>query len=159
VRLEERITVRAPQEKLWEFLSDTSRYPSFMYGITRWDVDGEHPWGLGARYSVRMKVGTAHVGGVVEVVEFDEGREVAWTSVTGVDQRGRWRLRGRGPAQTEVTLRLSFTLAGGFLSRLVERIASRMVRDNLHRSLLALKVQVEGGVPPTGEPGTEARAQ
>ena len=49
--------------------------------------------GLGARYSMRMHVGSADVGGLVEIVEFDEPADLAWTSVTGIDQRVRWRLR------------------------------------------------------------------
>ena len=42
---------------------------------------------------MRMRAGSAEIGGLVEVVEWDEGRDMAWTSVTGIDQRGRWRLR------------------------------------------------------------------
>ena len=48
---------------------------------------------MGSRYRMRMHVGSADVGGLVEVVELDENRDLAWTSVTGIDQRGRWRLR------------------------------------------------------------------
>ena len=53
---------------------------------------GREP-GIGARYRMRMHVGSADVGGLIEVVEYDEGRDIAWTSITGIDQRGRWRLR------------------------------------------------------------------
>ena len=67
----------------------------FMVGITRWEVVGEQARGLGARYRILMLVGSAEVGGLVEIVEYDEGRDLAWTSVTGLDMRGRWRLRER----------------------------------------------------------------
>ena len=40
-----------------------------------------------------MRVGSAEVGGLIETVEFGPERDLAWTSVTGIDQRGRWRLR------------------------------------------------------------------
>ena len=50
---------------------------------------------------------SAEIGGLVEVVEYDEPRDLAWTSVTGIDQRGRWRLRERAAAhRTHVELRL-----------------------------------------------------
>ena len=42
-----------------------------------------------------LRVGSAEVGGLIEVVECVPNRDLAWTSVTGIDQRGRWRLRER----------------------------------------------------------------
>jgi uncharacterized membrane protein len=57
---------------------------------------------------MRMRVGSAHVGGLVEIVEFDEPADLAWTSITGIDQRGRWRLRETEDGRTRVILRLSY---------------------------------------------------
>ena len=59
-----------------------------------------------------MRVGSAEIGGLVEVVEYDEPGDMAWTSVTGLDQRGRWRLREVGPNRTHVEFRLSYGVAG-----------------------------------------------
>ena len=36
------------------------------------------------------------MGGIAEVVEFDKARDLAWINVTGVTQRGRFRVRCRG---------------------------------------------------------------
>jgi len=143
VRIEEHVVVQAPREEVWAFLSDPDNYLSFMEGMARWDVEGTKRTGRGARWAIRMRVGTAYVGGLVEVVEFDKGRELAWTSITGIDQRGRWRLRSRSPKETEVTFRLSFTVPGGLLSRLAERIAGRAVASNVTRSLERLRVALE----------------
>jgi len=143
VRIEEHVVVQAPRAEVWAFLSDPDNYLSFMEGMARWDVEGTKRTGRGARWAIRMRVGTAYVGGLVEVVEFDKGRELAWTSITGIDQRGRWRLRSRSPKETEVTFRLSFTVPGGLLSRLAERIAGRAVASNVTRSLERLRVALE----------------
>src|ERR687886_153691 len=116
MRVEESISIDAPCEDIWEAVSDPSTYPSFMAGITRFDVEAGTERGLGARYSMRMHVGSAHVGGLVEVVEYDPPREMAWTSVTGIDQRGRWRLRDQEDGTTNVTLRLSYSAPGGVLA-------------------------------------------
>ena len=67
---------------------------------------------LGARYRMLMRVGSADVGGLIEIVEFDDGRDLAWTSVTGIDQRGRWRIRETPDGRTRVTLRLSYGAPG-----------------------------------------------
>lgn len=147
MRLERRIAVRAPAQQVWTYLTDPANYSRFMDDISRWDVEGERSTGLGARYSIRMKVGTAHVGGLVEVVEFQDRRELAWTSITGVDHRGRFRLRARGQGETEVTFRLRFNLPGGLLSRVAERVAGRIVDANMRRSLEELQHEVETEPP------------
>ena len=93
MRVSAQIEVAAPPEDVWEFIVDPARYLHFMAGMTRWEVDGDQATGMGARYRMLMRVGSAEVGGLVEIVEWDEGCDLAWTSVTGIDQRGRWRLR------------------------------------------------------------------
>jgi uncharacterized membrane protein len=148
MRVEESIAIEASREAIWELVSAPSRYPSFMSGITRFDVDGEQVDGVGARYMMHMLVGSAHVGGLVEIVEYDEPNDMAWTSVTGIDQRGRWRLRERpredGSVCTWVELRLMAGVAGsGLFGWLAERIAAPTVRGHLRRSLQQLKRQVE----------------
>src|SRR5213078_3351333 len=89
------IEVSAPRELVWEFVTDPTRYLHFMAGMTRFEVVGDQPTGVGARYRTLMRVGSAEIGGCVEVVEWDEPSDIAWNSVTGVDQRARWRLRDR----------------------------------------------------------------
>jgi uncharacterized membrane protein len=125
-------------------ITDPSRYLHFMAGLTRWEVVSKNPKGLGARYRTLMRVGSAEVGGLVEVVEWDEPGDLAWTSVTGLDQRGRWRLRARPHGRTHVEFRLSYGVAGsGLLGWVAERLAAPTVRGHLKRSLQQLKRQVE----------------
>jgi uncharacterized membrane protein len=139
------IDVTAPPEVIWAFVDDPARYLHFMAGITRWEVVSEQPTGLGARYRMLMHVGSAEVGGLVEVVEHTPGHDLAWTSVVGVDQRGRWRLREtHRPDVTRVELRLSYGVAGsGLFGWLAEHVAAPTVRGHLRRSLQQLKRQVE----------------
>jgi uncharacterized membrane protein len=144
MRFQASIQVAAPASAVWAFLDDPVHYLHFMSGITRWEVSGEQPAGLGARYRMLMRVGSAEIGGLVEVVEHDAPSDMAWNSVTGVDQRGRWRLRERELGRTDVELRLSYGVAGaGLLGWLAERVAAPTVRDHLRRSLQQLKRQVE----------------
>jgi uncharacterized membrane protein len=138
------IDVSASPEVIWEFVADPRHYLHFMSGVTRWEVVGERPQGRGARYRMLMRVGSAEVGGLIEIVEFDDARELAWTSVTGIDQRGRWRLRPVSPERTRVELRISYGVAGsGLLGWLAERVAAPTVSGHLRRTLEQLKRQVE----------------
>jgi uncharacterized membrane protein len=144
MRVGAQIDVSAPADEVWEFIVDPSRYLHFMHGVTRWEVCTDPDRGMGARYRMLMRVGSAEVGGLVEIVEYDEARDLAWNSVTGIDQRGRWRLRDRGLGRTHVEFRLSYGVAGaGLLGWLSERLAAPTVRDNLRRSLQQLKRTVE----------------
>jgi uncharacterized membrane protein len=138
------IGISAPPDVVWAFVADPERYLHFMAGITRWEVAGERREGMGARYRMLMRVGSAEIGGLVEVVEHEPARELAWTSVTGIDQRGRWRLRAQPDGDTQVQLRISYGVAGsGLLGWLAERVAQPQVSGNLRRTLLQLKRQVE----------------
>lgn len=134
----------APIDRVWSIVADPERALSFMSGVTRWEVDGERRTGPGARYRVLFRVGAAEVGGLIEVVEWDEPYELAWTSVTGIDQRGRWRLRELPGGRTRVELRMAYGVAGSGLSGWVaERIAAPTMSRQLRRSLHQLQGLIE----------------
>jgi uncharacterized membrane protein len=134
----------APIEDVWSIVTDPERVLSYMSGITRWEVAGDRPRGLGARYRILLRVRAAEVGGLVEVVEFDEPCDFAWTSVTGLDHRGRWRLREAPGGRTRVEFRLAYVVAGAGLSGWVaERIAAPMVAGHVRQTLRQLERLVE----------------
>ncbi len=68
MRVRAAIDVAAPPQLVWEFVTDPGRYLHFMSGITRWEVTSEQDRGLGARYRTLMRVGSAEVGSLIEVV-------------------------------------------------------------------------------------------
>jgi uncharacterized membrane protein len=144
VRIAEHVDVAASPALVWDQVQDPARVLDFFAGVTRWEVEGEQRTGLGARYRMLMRVGSAEVGGLIEVVEFQPERDLAWTSVTGIDQRGRWRLRADRDGDTRVELRLQFDVPGrGISSWLAERLAAPIVRGNVRRTLAQLKRAVE----------------
>ena len=144
MRVAESIEVNAPPSLVWEWVSEPERYLHFMSGVTRWSVDGDRVTGLGARYRMLIRVGSAEVGGLIEVVECQPECDLAWTSVTGIDQRGRWRLRTGPNGCTRVELRLQFGVAGGGLwSWLAEQLAGPIVRGNVRRTLAQAKRAIE----------------
>src|SRR5918997_2087565 len=99
MRIERQITIAAPPDEVWEVLEDPNNWYKLLHGLSRFDADGSHNGdevrsvAEGSRFQIRMRAGSAEVGGLIEVVECDRCRDIAWTSITGIDQRGRWRLR------------------------------------------------------------------
>jgi uncharacterized membrane protein len=91
-----------------------------------------------------LRVGSAEVGGLIEVVEWEPPRELAWTSITGVDQRGRWRLRPISEGRTRVEIRLAAGVAGsGLAGWLAERIAQPAISSHLRSTVAQLARLVE----------------
>ena len=137
-------TISAPIETVWNVVSDPERALSFMSGVTRWEIDGDAQVGLGARYRMLLRVGSAEVGGLIEVVEWDPPKELAWTSITGVDQRGRWRLRSVPGGRTRAEIRLAAGVAGsGVAGWVAERVAQPIVASHLRNTVAQLTRLVE----------------
>jgi uncharacterized membrane protein len=144
MRLNESIVISAPPKLVWDYLAEPSNYLHFMSGITRWEVAGERRTGLGARYRMLIRVGSAEIGGLIEIVEWHEQRDMAWSSVLGVDQRGRWRLRELDDGRTRVELRFAYGVAGSGIPGWIAELGRRdQLGSHLRRSLRQLKSQVE----------------
>jgi uncharacterized membrane protein len=145
VRVEASRSVNAPRDAVWQVVADPSRYLDFMADVTDWVPDRpDEPVSCGSRYTMHMLVRSAPVGGTIEIVEFEPPGDLAWTSITGVSQRGRWRLREREAGTTEVTLRLAYQAPGGVLGLVADRVAAPTVRGSLRRTLDNLARLVDG---------------
>jgi uncharacterized membrane protein len=144
MRLNESVVIAAPQQVVWNYVADLDNYMEFLSGITRWDADGEQRSGLGARRRMLIRVGSAEVGGLIEIVEWDGPNDLAWSSVTGIDQRGRLRLREASPAATRVEFRYQYGVAGGGLAGWIsEHVSAPTLRTHLRTSMQQLKRVVE----------------
>lgn len=144
MRVQRQCVINADRDTVWKVVSDPGCYPEFMASLNRFETLSDGPPGLGARYTVHWKVGSVPIGGTVEVVEFDPPRELSWTALTGVSQRGRFRLRDTDDGRTKVTFRLSYESAGNVLGLIADRVAARQVGRNMGKTLVNLRKLVEG---------------
>jgi uncharacterized membrane protein len=144
MRINEKVDISAPPQTVWDYLADPENYLRFMSGITHWEVTGEKANGLGARYRILVRVGAAELGGLIEMVEWEEPYDTAWHSVTGVDQRGRWRIRERDDGTSNVEFRFAYGIVGGGPAGwITELSAAPVLRRQMRRTLGQLKRQVE----------------
>ena len=144
MRLGQSVEIKAPMEEVWDYLVEPANTLDFMAGMTRWEVIGEPRSGPGARFKMLIRVGAADVGGVIETVEWNPPTDLAMTSVTGVDQRVRWRLRPGSGGRTRVELRWAYGVAGAGIGGLIaERVAAPQLRRDLKASLTLLKRAIE----------------
>ena len=144
MRIDRSVTIDAPRSRVWDYITDPANYLEFMEGLTRWDVEGNPAKGLGARYRVLIRVGSADVGGLIEVVEWSPEGDMAWSSVTGVDQRGTVAPARNKDGRTKVSFRFAYGVAGsGITGLLAERVASIPLGQRFKRSLENVKSAME----------------
>ncbi len=149
--------IAASRQRVWDYIADPARFIEFMDGMTQWTVQGTRRSGVGARFAMRLRVGSVELGGLVEIVEFDPPCDMAWTSITGVDHRGRWRLRQGNQGRTRVELRVTYYAPGGIIGSIADLVAWPMVSAHLQRSLGKLAQQIEVRIPPTAARATGKR--
>ena len=143
MRVQRQCVVDADRDAIWKVVSDPGCYPEFMASLERWEHVTEEQAGKGARYTVHWKIGSVPIGGVVEVSEFDQARDLAWIGISGVSLRGRFRIRDNGDGHTKVIFRLAYESAGSLLGLIADRVASRQVGRNMTETLKNLKQMVE----------------
>jgi len=150
--------IKAPRQVVWDYIADRDQTFDFIAGLTRWEPEGPRRSGIGARYLMGVRIGSVELGGLVEIVEFDPPCDMAWSGVTGVEQRGRWRLRPREGGGTRVELRLTYHAPGGLMGAIADLVASLIVKRDLQRSLDELRCRLEKQAParPTSVAGTRA---
>jgi uncharacterized protein YndB with AHSA1/START domain len=95
-------TIAAPPERIFAILTDPGKHPLIDgSGTVRHERSGAAArLGPGSRFSMDMRMGVPyHVTNTV--VEFEEGRLIAWRHFGG--HRWRWQLEPVGDGATDVT--------------------------------------------------------
>src|SRR6266540_744377 len=142
MRIEESIEVDAPTDRVWQLIEDPAALSGLDEGLII-ETDPETPkGGLHARYRALWHVGPVPLGTDVEIVELIPSREMAWTALTGVDHRFRFRLRELGPKRSRLVLRFGYSSPGP-LGILADLASYGRVRATLRRLLVAVKAEAE----------------
>lgn len=144
--------VRAPAVALFELLADPSRHAAIDgsgTGSVRRLVRGPDRLFLGARFVMSMHLGVPYTV-VNRVVEFEEGRLLAWSHLSGAVWRYQLESVGSGSADPgsvdEAATRVTetFDLRPSWLAGLYERTSVAPFNERgIARSLALLKDVVE----------------
>jgi uncharacterized protein YndB with AHSA1/START domain len=132
-------TIPAPPERIFELLADPRRHPEIDgSGSLRGAKDGPERLSLGARFGMAMKIGLPY-SMVSEVVEFEDGRRIAWQSRPPSPLGSRlaggriWRYELEPLGQGTV-VRESWDISGEKFKALV-RPARKRTRQAMERTL------------------------
>jgi uncharacterized membrane protein len=140
--IEEQVEVDAPPDRVWKLIRNPVGLTRLDGGLTVEPDAATSRAGLRARYRVLLHVGAVPIGSDVEIVDHQPFRELAWTSLTGVDHRFRIRLRGLGPDRTRVILRFGYSSPGP-LGLLADVVSYGRVRAIMRRLVAAIKAEAE----------------
>ena len=140
MRLEEEMVVDAPPSAVWGVVADPCRIGKLGERFIVEELEPGSEPGVGTRYRVLLKVGAVPVGGNVEIVEYTPGREMSWTTITGVDHRLRLRLREKDGG-TRVILRFAYD-SPGLIGTAADLAAYVPVRRALRELLESIGAQV-----------------
>ena len=148
MRIEESRKTAATPAAIWNLIRDPAAIGELSERISVRPLDGDAEFGARSRYRVLLDFGAAPVGSNVEVVEYVPERELAWTSITGVDHRFRLRLRAAADGSaTNLTLRFGYT-SPGVLGSLADLAAFRSVQSILREAIGNLVARAESDARP-----------
>lgn len=143
MRFEERATIAAPPERIWQVLSDWERQSEWMPDVAWMRLLGPERE-FGARLEVRTKVfGVPLATDLIEVTAWDPPRRLAIRHVGVVVGTGEWSLAPT-PQGTVFTWVEAFRMSPPILGDLGLWLYSPWQRMMLRRSIRNLKLIVEG---------------
>jgi carbon monoxide dehydrogenase subunit G len=146
MRIEARRPVAATEEQVWEVVSDPSVIGALSPTVIVEESEPGTKAAVGTRYRVLLRVGPVPVGGNIEIIEFDPPRNLAWTTLTGVDHRLRIRVRHRPEGGSWLTIRFAYD-SPGLLGVVADVASFPMVRSAIHDLLGHIVERIEAEHP------------
>lgn len=144
--VEDRIRIDAPAERTWAVLSDLTAMREYMPGVQEVRMLSESGSGAGATRHCRFEDGIELTERVTDWHE-GSGYTLETTTFIGVPMRSNvitFRVEGDGPTTT-VTQSMRYSMKGGVLAPVMERVAAARMRKALRGSLEGLREHVERG--------------
>jgi uncharacterized protein YndB with AHSA1/START domain len=155
--------IHAPPERIFELLADPSRHQEIDgSGTVRAAKEGSRRLALGDRFGMGMRMGLPY-SMVSTVIEFEEGRRIAWQSFppgpVGKVVGGRiWRYELE-PVDGGTRVRESWDLSQDRQRGLLRRFMADKTRRNMERTLERIEEIVMSGAPAGGETAGEAAGE
>jgi len=117
--IERSFTIKAPAQRIFDFLADHANDPRWLPGLT--DSRNFAGEGTGYRWEWTFKMGGVSFDGTGRTLEHDPPRRHVVETKGGIVSTWAWTLEPAGE-ETEVSLRMEYTVPVAVLGKLAERV-------------------------------------
>lgn len=142
-RIERSIEAKAPVEKVWAFMSDLEKWPTFMKDIKKVEYLTEKRSGIGAKTHFVVESSGQQIEWEADFTEWVE-KKVAWRSTSGLKNNG---YRSLEPTQigTRITFMMDYELPDWVLGKIIDRLkVEKDFTKSVDESMEAAKRILEG---------------
>jgi uncharacterized membrane protein len=120
-RIEKSIEIKAPIEKVWAFLTDFEKYPSFMKGVKKIEYLTEKHSGIGVKTHWVMESSGQEIEWDGECAEWVENKKMSWHSTSGMKFSGH-QLIEPTETGTKLTLMMDYELPYSILGKIIDKL-------------------------------------
>jgi carbon monoxide dehydrogenase subunit G len=140
-KVERTITINAPIEKVFAYVTDPTNELEFVPGIT--DVRNVKGEGLGQTADWTYKMLGIPLSGKSEVLEYKPNERYVTKSSGGVVSTWTWTFKSEG-GSTQVNVVVDYTIPISVLGKVGERLVLRQTERETNLSMATLKDRLEG---------------
>lgn len=141
LRVNRKITIDAPVEKVFAFLEDKSHLPEIWPSMIEVSDEQALPNG-GKSYHWLYKMAGIKFRGTTEERDFVRNRRIGGTSEAAIRNTVTWTFDQRGGA-TDVTFDAAYEVPGKLIGRIAEPLLARMNEGEANLVLENLKTRLE----------------
>ncbi len=139
-RIEDSIEIDAPSEKIFALVSDLTRYPEFIPGVTNVQkIDGTKSAWKAEAFGVPLYWAS-------EFVRWAENEELSWKSYDGLRNDGAWLIKNIDGNKCKLTFIMEYELPkslGFFGAFLDQNLLVRELERRVSRGLAKVKMLAE----------------
>lgn len=133
----------APQQFVFDFISDFTNASQWVFGISKLDIVGEPKSGLGTVIDASIKLGPKTLHSVIELVDYQPPIAARTGHVSGFIFRSEWNFENIDDKSTRVIADLEYELPGGLAGRALGKVIEPFIAIAIHHSEATLSNRVE----------------
>jgi len=142
VQIQSSSTISVPTAFAFDYVTDFTLMPEWLYGIQEIRCINGIPNGVGSRYEGAIKLG-ATLRSAIEVTAHEPNRLLATESRAGIVNQSSWRFRELAEELTEIHTTIDYELPGGLAGRLLAKAIEPFISIGVASSERTLRSNLE----------------
>ena len=142
-RIEKLIEIKAPPEKVFNYIKDLKKQPEWMPSIKSHKITSERKEGTGITTHCITEPGGRRVEWDSELTEWEANKKIAWECKPPLRNKGSFSLEPLDDG-TRVTFEMNYELPYSVIGKIIDRLKVRKdMEEDVSKGLENLKVLLE----------------